>query len=74
MYNESSQKDQNPKCKLCHEKFANNEEPKTYYVKQHMKEICVSSTVNECDQIYYRDIEEDKCSKHCFYYKHLIEF
>ena len=38
MYNESSGKDQNLKCKLCHEIFANNEETKTHYVKE-----------NECD-------------------------
>ena len=74
MYNESSEKDHNLKCKLCHEKFANNEETKTHYVKEHMKEINVSTTVNECDHIYCMDIEEDKCSKYCYYYKHLIEF
>ena len=73
MYNESSEKDQNLKCKLCHVKFANNEETKTHYVKEHMTEINVSSTVNECDHIYCMDTEEDKYSKYCFYYKHLIE-
>ena len=49
MYNESSGKDQNLKCKLCHEMFANNEETKTHYGKENMKEISVSSIVNECD-------------------------
>ena len=51
-----------------------NQESKTHYIKEHMKEINVSKTVNECGYIYCMDIEEDKCSKYCYYYKHLIEF
>ena len=74
MYNESSEKDQNLKCKLCHEKIANNEETKTHYVKEHTKEIKISSTVNGCDHIYCMDIKEDKCSKYCFSYKYVIDF
>ena len=74
MYNENSEKDQNLKCKLCHKNLAYNEETKTHYVKEHMKEINIKkTTVKECDHIYCMDIE-DKCSKYCFYYKHLIEF
>ena len=72
--NKSSEKETNLKCKLCYEKFADNEESKTHYIKEHMKEINVSKTVNECGYIYCMDIEEDKCSKYCYYYKHLIEF
>ena len=52
IYNTSSEKDQNLKCKLCHNFFANNEETKAHYVKEHMKEINVLSTVNKCDHIY----------------------
>ena len=69
-----SKKEQNLKCKLCYENFANNEESKTHYVNEHMKEINVSKTTNKCEYIYCMDIEEDKCSKYCYYYKHLIEF
>ena len=72
--NISSEKEQKLKCKLCEEKFANNEESKTHYIKEHMKEINVSKTASKCGHIYCMEIEEYKCSKYCYYYKHLIEF
>ena len=74
MKNKSSEKEQSLKCKLGYEKFADNEEIKTHYVKEHMKEINISKTANECDYIYCMDIEEDKCSKYCYWCKHLIAF
>ena len=65
--NKTSKKGQHLKCKLCYEKFADNEESKTHYVKAHMNEIYISKTANECQYIYCMDIEEDKCLKYCYF-------
>ena len=55
--------------KLCIVGHDGNTEVKEHFIKEHMQIIKVSNTVEDCGYIFCMDIQKDKCSQFCIFYK-----
>lgn len=60
-------------CKLCLERLDGNHESKKHYIKEHKKDINNTKKGEMCDFGFCMDIEEDRCSQFCKYYKDMID-
>ena len=60
-------------CTLCLERLDGNHESKEHYIKDHMKDINNTKQGDMCDFGFCMDIEQDRCSQFCNYYKNMID-
>ena len=60
-------------CKLCNVGHDGNTEVKEHFIKEHMQIINVSNTVKDCGYLFCMDIQKDKCSQFCIFYKNFTE-
>ena len=60
-------------CKLCLERLDGNHESKEHYIKEHKKDINNTKQGDMCDFGFCMDIEQDRCSQFCNYYKNMID-
>ena len=60
-------------CTLCLDRLDGNQESKEHYIKEHKKYIKNTKPGNKCEYIFCMDIEEDRCSQFCNYYKNMLE-
>ena len=60
-------------CTLCLERLDGNHESKEHYIKYHKKDINNTKQGDMCDFGFCMDIEKDRCSQICNYYKNMID-
>ena len=60
-------------CKLCKEKLDGNGASKEHYIKEHKKDINHTKLGNKCEYSFCMDIEKDRCSQFCNYYKNMLD-
>jgi stress-induced morphogen len=59
-------------CTLCYERLDGNQESKDHFIKEHKKDMNQIITGNKCEYVFCMDIELDKCSQFCNYYKNML--
>ena len=67
--NEIQQEDGKFTCTLCYERLDGNHESKKHFIKEHKKDMKQTITGNKCEYVFCMDIELNKCSQFCNYYK-----
>ena len=60
-------------CTLCYERLDGNHESKKHFIKEHKKDMKQTITGNKCEYVFCMDIELDKCSQFCNYYKNMLD-
>ena len=58
-------------CKLCEEGFNGNSEMREHFLAEHMNDLNVSTTLEDCCFVFCMDINPNKCSKFCYFYRNL---
>ena len=54
---------------LSYERLDGNHESKKHFIKEHKKDMKQTINSNKCEYVFCMDIELDKCSQFCNYYK-----
>ena len=71
--NEVKEDDGKFTCTLCYERLDGNHESKEHFIKEHMKDMKQPMTGKKCEYVFCMDIELDKCSQFCNYYKNMLD-
>ena len=71
--NEIQQEDGKFTCTLCYERLDGNHESKKHFIKEHKKDMKQTITGDKCEYVFCMDIELDKCSQFCNYYKNMLD-
>ena len=60
-------------CRLCNERLDGNHESKQHLIKKHMKYDKQTMTGNTRDYVFCMDMELEKSSHFCKYYKNMLD-
>jgi hypothetical protein len=55
--------------KLCEEGLNQNSEMREHFLEEHMTDLNVSKILEDCGYAFCMDINANKCSKYCYFYK-----